>query len=86
LSNKIKSYYNELVALEQEIKLFNDATANYFSLLEAEKRKFFLGESSIFLINIREAVYAQAAIKLIELKIKYQSVIAEFKLAGATWL
>lgn len=86
LSNKIKSYYNELVALEQQIKLFNDATANYFTLLEAEKRKFFIGESSIFLINSRETAYVQAAIKLIELKIKYQSAIAEFKLAGATWL
>ncbi|MBC7408265.1 MAG: TolC family protein, partial [Arcicella sp.] len=86
LSNKIKSYYNELVALEQQIKLFNDATANYFTLLEAEKRKFFLGESSIFLINSRESAYVQAAIKLIELKIKYQSAIAEFKLAGAARL
>ena len=86
LSNKIKSYYNELVALEQQIKLFNDATANYFTLLEAEKRKFFLGESSIFLINSRESAYVLAAIKLIELKIKYQSAIAEFKLAGAARL
>jgi outer membrane protein TolC len=86
LSNKIKSYYNELVALKQQIKLFTNATANYFTLLEAEKRKFFIGESSIFLINSRESAYVQAAIKLIELKIKNQSAIAEFKLAGATWL
>jgi outer membrane protein TolC len=86
LSNKIKSYYNELLALEQQIKLFSNATANYFTLLEAEKRKFFIGESSIFLINNRESAYVQAAIKLIELKIKYQSAIAKFKLAGATWL
>jgi outer membrane protein TolC len=85
LSNKIKTYYNELIALEQQIKLFNDATENYFSLLEAEKQKFFMGESSIFLINSREAAYVQAAIKLIELNVKYQSAIAEFKLASATW-
>ena len=85
LSNKIKSYHNELIALEQQIKLFNDATVNYFSLLEAEKQKFFMGESSIFLINSREAAYVQAAIKLIELNVKYQSAIAEFKLASATW-
>lgn len=86
LSNKIKSYYNELVALEQQIKLFTNATSNYFTLLEAEKRKFFIGESSIFLINSRESAYVQAATKLIELKIKYQSAIAKFKLAGANWL
>lgn len=85
LTNKIQSYYNELIALDQQIKLFNQAAINYFTLLEAEKQKFFSGESSIFLINSRETVYVQAAIKLIELKIKYQSTIAEFKLAGATW-
>ena len=85
LSNKIKGYHNELVALEQQIKLFNDVTVNYFTLLEAEKQKFFMGESSIFLINSREAAYVQAAIKLIELNVKYQSAIAEFKLASATW-
>ena len=86
LSNKIKSYYNETLALEQQINLFTSATANYFTLLEAEKRKFSIGESSIFLINSRESAYVQAAIKLIELQIKYQSAIAKFKLAGATWL
>ncbi len=86
LSNKIKSYYNELIALEQQIKLFNQATVNYLTLLEAEKQKFFMGESSIFLINSREAAYVQAAIKLIELNVKYQSAMAEFKLASATWL
>jgi outer membrane protein TolC len=85
LSNKIRSYHNELIALEQQIKLFNNATANYLTLLQAEKRKFFMGESSIFLINSREAVYVQAAIKLIELNVKYQSALAEFKLASATW-
>ena len=85
LSNKIKSYYNETIALEQQINLFTNATANYFTLLEAEKRKFSIGESSIFLINSRESAYVQAAIKLIELQIKYQSAIAKFKLAGAAW-
>jgi outer membrane protein TolC len=86
LSNKMKSYYNDMIALEQQIKLFTNATANYFMLLEAEKRKFAIGESSIFLINSRESAYVQAAIKLIELRIKYQSAIAKFKLAGASWL
>lgn len=86
LSNKIKSYYNEIVSLEQQITLYTSATANYFRLLEAEKRKFAIGESSIFLINSRESAYVQAAIKLIELRIKQQSAIAKFKLAGATWL
>ena len=85
LSNKIKSYYNELVALEQQIQMSNTFVLNYFKLLEAEKQKFLMGEGSIFLINSREAAYVQSAIKLIELNVKYQSAIAEFKLASATW-
>ena len=85
LSNKIKSYNNELIALEQQIQLFNKVALNYFNLLEAEKQKFLMGESSIFLINSREATYVQSAIKLIELHVKYQSAVAEFKLASATW-
>lgn len=85
LSNKIKGYHNEIIALERQILLFNTAVLNYFNLLEAEKRKFLMGESSMFLINSREAAYVQGAIKLIELNVKYQSVIAEFKLASATW-
>lgn len=85
ISNKIKSYHNELISLEQQIKLFESATANYLYLLEAEKQKFSIGESSIFLINNREAAYIQAAIKLIELNVKYQLSIAEFKQASATW-
>ncbi len=85
LSNKITSYHNEILALEQQIQLFNTIVSNYFNLLEAEKQKFFMGESSMFLINSREAAYIQAAIKLIELNVKYQSAVAEFKFASATW-
>ncbi|MDH4059130.1 MAG: TolC family protein [Cyclobacteriaceae bacterium] len=85
LTNKIRAYHNELTALEQQIQLFNAATLNYFNLLKAEQRKFAMGESSIFLINSRETAYVQAAIKLIEIKTKYQSAFAEFKLASATW-
>jgi outer membrane protein TolC len=85
LTNKIKSSYNEFDALIQQIAVFDNATKNYFTLLEAEKQKFLLGESSIFLINNREANYVQAAIKRIELYVKYQSKLAEFKSASATW-
>jgi outer membrane protein TolC len=85
LSNKIKSYHNELLALERQIKIIGSAKANYLTLLEAEKKKFFMGESSIFLINSREAAYVQAAIKLIELNVKYQQSLAEFRSASAIW-
>ena len=85
LTNKIKRYYNYIIALDQQMELYRQATSNYLNLLEAEQQKFSMGESSIFLMNTREANYIQAAIKLIEINVKYQSSIAEFKLASSTW-
>lgn len=85
LSNKLRSYYNEYIALDQQIKVYDAATSNYFTLLSAEKQKFNIGESSVFLINSRETAYIQAAMKQIELKIKYHMAIAEFNYAGAQW-
>ena len=85
LTNKVKRYHNELEMLERQIQLFNSAASNYFKLLEAEQRKFSMGESSIFLMNTREAAYVNAAISLIQLNIKYQTAVAEFKLASAKW-
>ena len=61
---------NKISAIDQELESFltqNDYNQNivsdYETLLVAEERKFFLGESSIFLVNSRES-------KLIDSKLK----------------
>ncbi len=64
LRNKLESYYNELLNTEQQIALYTAMTANYQRLLDAETRKFGLGESSIFLINTREQKLVEAQLKL----------------------
>ena len=66
---------NKVIALQQELSSFK-TQSNYITsivrdyniLLKAEERKFFLGESSLFLVNYRES-------KLIETKLK--SIILE---------
>ena len=71
LTNKVKQYYNELLTLRSQITLYNDAVINYRRMLEGEKQKFEMGESSLFLINSRELYLIEAELKLIELRTKY---------------
>lgn len=80
LQNKVRSYYNEQVILQNQVTLFKDALFNYRQLLNGEKQKYNSGESSLFLINSRETKFIDAKLKLIELKAKYN--IAK---TGLTW-
>ena len=47
--------------------MFRQAVNQYRQMLEAERRLFDLGESSLFLINTREQAYILANVKLTEL-------------------
>lgn len=72
VKNKIQQYFNEQENLSKQILLFNSAVNNYQQLLEGEKQKFSVGESSLFLVNSREIGFIDAQVKLIELISKYQ--------------
>jgi outer membrane protein TolC len=71
LQNKVRSYFNEQLMLERQITLFNSTVNNYTQLLAGEKKKFTIGESSLFLVNSRENGVIDASLKLIELIAKY---------------
>ena len=75
LENKVEYYFQEIKNLELQEKLFTKNTVNYERLLEAEKRKFEIGESSLFLVNSRENKVISSQIKLINLRGKYQKAI-----------
>ncbi len=78
--NKIRSYQNELIGLNEQIVIYEQAVTNYERMLEGEQTKFNNGESSIFLINSREVKLMNARNKLIALKTKYRKA-----LAGLAW-
>ena len=80
LINKVRSYQNELMGLNQQIVIYEDAVANYQLMLDGENAKFQNGESSIFLINSREVKLLDAQNKLVALKTKYRKA-----LAGLSW-
>ena len=66
---------NKVDAIQQELNSYvtqNDLTISivkdYDTMLKAEDRKFFLGESSLFLVNYREVKLIDAKLKAIDLE------------------
>ena len=75
IQNTKVSLKNKIDALTMELDSYilqNDLTVtivnDYSIMLSAEERKFFLGESSLFIVNSREAKLIDAKLKAIELE------------------
>jgi outer membrane protein TolC len=71
IENKLRGYYNDLENSRNQIQRYEVLLRNLQALLQAEQRKFEVGESSIFLINSREQ-------KLIETQLKFNKLQGEF--------
>jgi outer membrane protein TolC len=71
IENKVKTYYNELTGLQQQVNIYEAAYKNYQTLFRGEDVRFRAGESSLFLLNTRENKQLEALQKLLELKTKY---------------
>lgn len=80
VSNKIQSFFNDLITLRSQIELFDSAADNYRRLLAAERIRFDAGESSVFLINTRQLKLLEFQTKLLEVKARYNMA-----LAGIAW-
>ncbi|MEN3322746.1 TolC family protein [Mariniflexile soesokkakense] len=69
---------NKIYAINRELESFNIQSTftasivnDYKTMLNAEERKLFLGESSLFLVNSRESKLIDAKLKAIELENNY---------------
>lgn len=71
IENKIKTCYNELSGLQQQIKIYEAAYTNFQALFRGEDTRFKAGESSLFVLTSRENKQLEALQKLIELKTSY---------------
>lgn len=71
IQNKIEAIKNELDSYVIQNSLTEIMIQDYESLVQAEERKFTLGESSLFLVNSRES-------KLIDVKLKSIDLENEF--------
>ncbi len=71
LQNKIAAVTAEILSLQEQNGLINGIVTNYKTMLDAEERKFELGESSLFLINSREQKLIEATLKANTLQVKF---------------
>jgi outer membrane protein TolC len=71
IANKVRQYYNEVLGLQQQVRIYEQATNNYATLLRGEDVRFRAGESSLFLLNTRENKLLEARQKLVTLKTKF---------------
>jgi outer membrane protein TolC len=70
IENKIKSYHNEYVSLQLQLKNYERALSAYRQLYRGEDLRFRIGESTMFLLNSREIKVLEAMQKLVELRAK----------------
>ncbi|NNE32144.1 MAG: TolC family protein [Winogradskyella sp.] len=77
LENKINALKQELKSYEAQNELTSQIVVDYERMLEAEERKFELGESSLFLVNSRESKFIEGQLKAIEIQNKFFSTKAK---------
>ena len=68
IKNKVNAIQQELDSYVLQNSLTSDIVRDYGTMLKAEDRKFFLGESSLFLVNYREVKLIEAKLKAIDLE------------------
>jgi outer membrane protein TolC len=71
ISNKIIALQRELASYEKQMNFAFVLVRDYKRMSEAEFRKFILGESSVFYVNIRESKLIEAELKYVELLNNY---------------
>lgn len=71
VENKVKTYYNELLAISSQAAILEKAYQNFAVLQKGEELKFRNGESSLFLVNSRENKTLDALEKLLKTKASY---------------
>lgn len=71
IQNKITALYRELDSYTVQNQLITDMVQDYTTMVQAENRKFGVGESSLFLVNSRESKLIDAYLKQNEIENKY---------------
>jgi outer membrane protein TolC len=82
LENKLRYHYGEVLNLSKQVDIFSKAYQNYVLLLNAEKLKFTLGETTLFILNARENKALETQQKLLSIKAKYLQALTQLSWAG----
>ncbi len=81
INNKVLAARRELEQLQGQLDRAQEMVDGYAALLAAERIKFELGESSVFLMNSRESKLIDARLKLVKIQGEYAK--AQYKLNWA---
>ncbi|NDB36401.1 MAG: hypothetical protein EB023_13920, partial [Flavobacteriia bacterium] len=84
LAMKIRNALIDLNNSFVQLQIYQQSVTDSKRLLDAEKNMFENGESSLFLINMRELSYVQAQLKLVEWQSKNKQYGYAFGYAAAT--
>ncbi|MEZ4910087.1 MAG: TolC family protein [Saprospiraceae bacterium] len=74
IKNSIENYKVQLEYIKSQIALLTSNINSYKVLMDSERIKFELGESSVFLLNKRQDKYIEARLKLITEWFKLQTI------------
>lgn len=80
--NDVQASFNDVKALENQLNTQEVAVRDQDQLLNAERRKFEMGESSLFLVNARESKFLELRLKLEDLRAKYEKALAQLAYAA----
>ena len=68
IKNQVSAVQQELSSFVTQTNFINGIVSDYTTLLNAEDRKFFMGESSLFLVNSRESKLIESNLKAIDIQ------------------
>ena len=85
VSNKLQILETEIISYREQREKIQQLAIDYGLLVQAEQRKFELGDSSLFLVNNRENSFISARMKEIEVTVKFLKSRAELKKLTATF-
>ncbi len=86
IMNDLTAVFNMAATLQEQMGLQREMVLNYQRLLSGETQKFNNGQSSLFLVNVREGSLIEAQIKLYEMQQKYAKSLAELRWAAGLGL
>ena len=78
LKNKFESVYQAHISYVNQVTLAKQLTQDYTFLLQAEEKKFQVGESSLFLVNTREKKLLENQLKQVDINTKLMKTYAKW--------
>jgi len=71
IDNKVRYYFNELTTLQSQVRIAEGNLSNFRRLFTGENMLYRAGESSLFMLNMREIKLLESLKKVVELKTSF---------------